>query len=486
MVWRIAHQEWRAAWRARTLPALGLVLWLLLLAAAIVGHDRAVTQATQRAAAQSLVDTQFREQPDRHPHRVSHYGVLVFRPEAPLAVLDRGLDAYAGSTIFLEAHRQNLPTFADAAHASGIRRFGELTMALILQLFVPLLVLCAAALAISQNRDDGTLPLTLCQGAAPSTIVAGKWLALTASTLAVVIPGVLVAWIASGGLPGAWTADAVQRVALLVATHTGFIGCVVALGLAISAWARTSQAALALAISLWLISWIIVPRLMPILADVAAPAPSRAAFEANVEREVRRVGDSHNPNDPNFAALRSRTLAEYGVSRVEDLPVNYNGIVMREGERLTTETYQRTLDILHDTWGSQARWLLGSGIVSPYVAIRSLSMTLSGTDAARARAFDTQAEAHRYRLIQALNDLHVDAVAYSRDRYQGESRENIPSRMRIARTHWKDLPTFSFEPPTLAASLAAAPGALLMYGWWLVAGVGALVAATTGIRRAPR
>ncbi|MGE3345511.1 MAG: ABC transporter permease [Vicinamibacterales bacterium] len=485
-VWRIARQEWRDALRTRTLPMLAGVVTLLLGAAAVVGHDRAVTQSTQRAAAQAMVAAQFRAQPDRHPHRVAHYGFLVFRPEAPLAVVDRGLDAYAGSTVFLEAHRQNLATFADASQTTGIRRFGELTIALVLQLFVPLIVLCSAAVALTRDRTDGTLPLALCQGATPMALTLGKWLAVTGTTLILVLPGLLVAWLASGGLPGKWDADQTARLVLLIATHGVFIAVVAALGLALSAWSRQSRTALAAAVGLWLAVWIIGPRVVPILAAASAPAPSRAAFEAEVEREVRRVGDSHNPADPNFNALRVRTLADYGVSRVEDLPVNYNGIVMREGERLTTETYRRMLGQLHARWSTQIGWLQLAGLVSPYVAVRTASMTLAGTDLVRLRAFDEQAEDYRYALIQALNDLHIHEVTYARDRYQGEGRENVPSRMRIERTHWSDLPQFTFTPPALRESLRGAPAALWLPLWWLAVAVGAVGLAARGIRRRPR
>jgi len=465
---------------------MAVVLTLLLGGAAAVGYDRAVTASAHRAAAQTLVTDQFREQPDRHPHRVAHYGFLVFRPEAPLAVFDRGVDAYAGSTIFLEAHRQNLPTFADAAHATGIRRLGELTMALVLQLFVPLIVLCAAAVAITRDREAGILPLALCQGASPGALVAGKWLALSGATLVVITPGLVVAWIASGGLAGDWTGDTLARVSVLAVAHVLFVAVVVAIGLAVSAWYAQSRAALAVAVGAWLLTFIVVPRVMPIVANVMDPAPTRAAFEATVEREVRRLGDSHNPNDPNFNALRARTLAEYGVTRVEDLPINYNGIVMREGERLTTETYRQTLGTLHDIWARQGRWLHAAGIVSPYVAIRGLSMTVSATDATRAAAFDAQAEDYRYRLTQALNALHTDEVAYARDRYQGEGRENIPSRMRIDRGHWGDLPQFSFAAPALKDSLRAELAPLWLGGWWLLLGLAAGRVAARGVARRPR
>ena len=42
--------------------------------------------------------------PDKHPHRMAHYGYVAFRSKYPLSFFDKGLDSYLGNVIFLEAH----------------------------------------------------------------------------------------------------------------------------------------------------------------------------------------------------------------------------------------------------------------------------------------------------------------------------------------------------------------------------------------------
>jgi ABC-2 type transport system permease protein len=79
---------------------------LLLVGAAIVGHQRAAADETQRHRYQEIVRAQWLDQPDRHPHRVAHYGFLVFRPRAPLSFFDTGVENYTGTSLFLEAHRR--------------------------------------------------------------------------------------------------------------------------------------------------------------------------------------------------------------------------------------------------------------------------------------------------------------------------------------------------------------------------------------------
>jgi ABC-2 type transport system permease protein len=71
--------------------------------------------------------------PDKHPHRMAHYGYVAFRENYPLSFFDFGMDSYLGNAVFLEAHRQNTVNFSEASFSSGLLRFGELSCALILQ-----------------------------------------------------------------------------------------------------------------------------------------------------------------------------------------------------------------------------------------------------------------------------------------------------------------------------------------------------------------
>src|SRR5256885_12437858 len=86
--WTIAREEWRLLLRDRV-AVLGMALWLLLsAAAAFTAWDQRSAAQAQRERHQSQVDSEFEAQPDRHPHRMVHYGHFVFRPLNPLAAFD--------------------------------------------------------------------------------------------------------------------------------------------------------------------------------------------------------------------------------------------------------------------------------------------------------------------------------------------------------------------------------------------------------------
>ena len=464
-VFTIPRQQLRDAWRTRSLVALSLVLAMLAIGAAVAGKARFQEDVRQRSRYQALVAEQWNDQPDRHPHRVSHYGFLVFRPRAPLGFFDSGTESFTGSTVFLEAHRQNTANFSDAAQADGTTQFGELTLALVLQLLAPLLILTTAGLSIVREREAGTLALVLVQGVSWGTALTGKLLGSVAAVALMIVPAIAGAVVVLAR-DYDWTNDAMARAALLGGAHALYLMMCAALGIALCAGHTTSRAALVTLLGTWVALWVVLPRALPGLASALYPVPARSSFEAAVERRVRELGDSHNPNDPKFAALRDRYLTQYGVSRIEELPLNYNGVVSYEAEKLTTEAYREHLATLTRVYERQARLVLLAGILSPYVAMRTVSMTLAGVDISHANHFERSAEDYRFAIVQRLNELHSQEVTYALDRYGGGAENAAPTRQRIDRAHFQAIPVFTYTSPDVVWALnRSAPGLAVLTGW---------------------
>ncbi|MGG7664152.1 hypothetical protein [Dyadobacter sp. BHUBP1] len=101
----IARQEWHSVFRSGTPLALFAVLLVVSLLAVFTGWQYVHNFNKQQHAAHQEVHDQWMNQPDRHPHRVAHYGYMVFREKSPLSFFDFGLDSYVGNSVFLEAHR---------------------------------------------------------------------------------------------------------------------------------------------------------------------------------------------------------------------------------------------------------------------------------------------------------------------------------------------------------------------------------------------
>lgn len=448
-----------------------LVLVVALGVVSVLGaRQHAASEAEQRARYRALVERQWAEQPDRHPHRVIHYGFLVFREEAPLAFFDPGVGAYAGTSLFLEGHRQNAASFGDARHATALLRFGRLTPAAVLGLLLPLFVVAAGFASVSGERERGTLRLLLAQGATPGQIMGGKVLGIGALAVTAALP----VGLASAAFVAVGDADqpSVTRLLALAAGHAAYLAGWVLLTVWISSRKASSRAALAQLVAIWVALCVAAPRLGASLATALHPIPSRAQFTAQVEEAQRGVGDSHNPDDPFFRALRDEYLARYEVATVEELPINWGGVVSREGEEVTSRVYEehhQELLAAHRRQDGVISWL---GLLSPYLAARNLSMAAAGTGAESVEAFRAQAEAHRYDIIQRLNDLHVHEIRYENDRAQ-----------RIARQEWTRFPVFQPNLPSLRQALTDRPQSLAALGLWIVL---PLVGLGLGRRRLPR
>lgn len=197
---RIARDEWRCLLRDRAAVASLLLLVVLTLVAVLNAREHQRSVAAERAHYQAEANQAFEAQPDRHPHRMVHFGHFLFRPLNPLAAFDPGIDSYTGNTMFLEGHRQNSANFGDVRQHSLLLRFGQLTPAFVLQVLTPLLLVFFGHAGVARERESGTLRVLLAQGVRSRELVLGKWLALAGFAGLALAPALLgLAWLAASG-----------------------------------------------------------------------------------------------------------------------------------------------------------------------------------------------------------------------------------------------------------------------------------------------
>lgn len=456
--WNVAVAEWRLMWRDRV-ALLGLLLLLLLASvAALTAWQQRAGAAEQRARHQQQMHDEFKAQPDRHPHRMVHYGHFVFRPLNPLAAFDAGTDAYTGHTLFLEGHRQNSANFSEVRQSSLLLRFGQLTPAFVLQVLAPLLLVFIGHGTLAREREAGTLRVLLAQGLAPAQLVWGKAWALAGVALLMATPALA----ALGAL--AWFSPAPAVLAWgLAAVYLAWLGLWALAVVAVSALCRRGRDALLLLLAAWAVSVVVLPRLAAELASAGQPLPTRMETDLTIQRELAALGNSHNAGDARFAAFRQAVLARYGVQRVEDLPVNYKGLVAMEGERQTSELFVRHARTGFERQHAQLAAVGDWSFLSPVLALRRSSMALAGTDLQAYQRFMEQAESHRYTMVQALNRLQAEKLTLQTDR---SSRDD-----RISREHWSGIADFEHQPEPVASLLRrAAPAAGVLLAWWVALG----------------
>lgn len=448
---RIAREEWRSMLRDKVATFGLILLTLLTLAAALSAWEHQRLANLQRHQYQSQADQAFASQPDRHPHRVVHYGHFVFRPLNALASFDPGIDAYTGNTLFLEGHRQNGANFGDVRQSSLLLRFGQLSPAFALQVLAPLLLIFVGHGAVVREREAGTLRVLLAQGVRGRQIFLGKLLALLGFAGLVLLPGALsLAWLgASGQAAGV-------LVLLLLAAYAVWLLIWTLAVIIVSAWQRQVRDALLLLLAAWVVLVILLPRIAPAMANAAIALPSKFESDIVVEHAYRALGDAHNPDDPHFRQFRQSVLDQYGVATVEQLPVNYKGLVGKEGERLSSELFERHR-LANDALQQRQNALVDAvAWLAPTLALRRLSMGAAGTDLHAFSDFLGQGERYRYALVQRLNQLEVDELHYGED-------------ARLSRQHWQDVAPFQYRPAQAGASVRAALPALVVLLAWLAA-----------------
>lgn len=464
MLIRIARHEWHVIIRERRLwwLAAGLLALTALSGAGGITRQRAVV--ADRADAVTLDRTAWLSQPARNAHAASHYGGFAIKDVSPLALLDPGVEPYTGSVVRIEAHRQGEALFSPAREAGGILRFGLLTPSMVLQTLMPLLVIFAGFALVCDEREHGTLALVCAQGISVRRLVLGKFVALLALSWGMAAP-VLVMSVALLGLAGTpLLMDDVLRLIVWVVLHLLYLAAVAACTVAVSARAPSGRAALTVLLAGWTVCVLLLPKGAANIGAGWHPLPSRAAFDERVARDIAEGIDGHTPDLARRRVIEQEALRRYGVSRVEDLPVNLDGLIHEASEAYSTDVYVRHFSALQQTIAQQNRL---SGLVSavnPFVAIRALSMAVVGTDYTHHVAFHLAAEAYRRRMVTAMNAW----LTYETRTGDWESPADV--------SLWASVPQFAYERPSLRqavqARVVAAGGLVLCLvaaGTWLIA-----------------
>jgi ABC-2 type transport system permease protein len=237
----------------------------------------------------------------------------------------------------------------------------------------------------------------------------------------------------------------------------------------VSARVGRSRDALLALLGTWALSAILLPRVAPDVARAAVPLRDRLQTDVAIARDLRRMGDSHDPDDPHFAAFKRAVLTRYGVTRVDDLPVNYKGLLAVEGERLTAQLFDRYAGESHAAQARQHAIVAAIGVLSPTIAVRDLSMAAAGTDFEGHRRFLDQAERYRYDLVQRLNQLQAEGVRYADDVAVDAGADR---RKRVGAGHWGRMPDFAWQAPDAGALAARAlPGLAIVLAWLAAAGL---------------
>ncbi|MCI5048473.1 MAG: DUF3526 domain-containing protein [Aquisalinus sp.] len=457
----IASDEWRYWSRSKLGAAAAILAFILICVSVFATTNQVAAEKETREALQLKAEEIFRSQPDRHPHRMVHYGHYVFRTPAPLAKLDPGVDPYTGTAIFLEGHRQNSATFSASYDGAQAGPFARLTPALAYQLLVPLILIIVGFGAVSREREAETDRQLVTSGVTPVEIWGGKTIALAALAALLLIP-MLFGVALSGGAPAVSAAFLGSYIIYLLIWILMISGA--------SAWCKRPSTALLVLLSAWIALSVLAPRMVASAANIAIPSASQIEADMDVLVALREVGDGHNANDPAFARLRANLLEQYDVETVEELPINFRGMVAKTSEEQLTAILNEYAEKRMTQQVAQTDFVRALSFFSPFIALQSASMTAAGTDIRTHHRFLREAEAARYEFVQGLNDAHVEKLSYADDLNRNTSKEAW-RKARVSSENWRVLQDFRFSPDTASERISRMGLTVgVLFGWALVMG----------------
>jgi len=444
-----------------------LALYGLFVVALLSGYRYYTYTHTARQAAQEASYRQWLGQDKKNPHSAAHYAFYAFKPVPLLAVLDKGLDDYLGTNVYLEAHKQDDVTDRAAQDAADLSRYGSLTVGFVWQYLLPLAIILLTFNLVSQERESGTLRLLLTTDTPPTTLVLGKGLAVGKVVLGWFFGPMLVLSLGALLLAGGVEETLRQLPALLVLAvgYTLFFALVIALSLAVSGRVRSSGLALVVLLGGWAFGAFLVPRLSGSVASSLYPTPSAFAFTEEITEASENGMPGVDAEKKFRSKLEAQTLRQYHVDSLSQLPVSYAGISLQASENRTYLIFDRFYGELAGTLQQQNQVRRGFNLLSPLLAMRNLSRALAGTDYDKHLDFTQQAERKRRALQKQMND-NIKAHAAPEGTY--EAADEL----------WRSVAPFRYQPLGVGTVLSRQWLSLLALLLWAGGAVALFVVST--------
>ncbi|GEP97651.1 DUF3526 domain-containing protein [Chitinophaga cymbidii] len=454
----LASQELKRLWRDSTFQVLAVFLLLLSGYAIFSSTEQYGHAYTEHHALTDTARYMLQHQKPTSAHMAGHYGHIVFKPATFLQAIDPGVNAYTGTTVRLEAHRQNEAVFIPASGQSSLIRFGEFSFAMLLQVIFPLLILFTCYRSIIADRQNGTLRLLLCQGVSMRQLITAR----AAAYIAVYWTFLLLAALVYGLVfyMGQHEAGAgvLPRVFLLVFLYGLYYALLIALTVYLSARANSPSGLLVGLLAAWFIFTVIIPKTAANIGAQRTPLPTRVAFDQSIADDRKGGINGHDTRNERSQRFTDSVLRAHGVDSASQLPVKLGGLLMQADEDFNNYVYDKAITRISSIISAQNRVGAVSGFADPFMAVKNLSMAIAGTDMHHHYDFTKDVEDYRRVLIRDLNKLDAARVSEFKD-----------SKGKLTQEYWDQVKDYRYESPALGWSLANYITEIIALFTWIVA-----------------
>ena len=167
--------------------------------------------------------------------------------------------------------------------------------------------------------------------------------------------------------------------------------------------------------------------------------------------------NGHDPADKANEELKVRTLKEYGVDSLSQLPVNFAAILLQAGENKDWKIFDKHYGSLFQTFRTQDRLMDALDVLSPILTMRNISRALAGTDLDKHLDFTNQAEQSRRSMQKTINDhFREHGVGDNPEAYDFKADQEL----------WNEIPSFRYTLPAVGQMLRnQAMNILILLAW---------------------
>ncbi|MFN6945146.1 MAG: DUF3526 domain-containing protein [Cytophagaceae bacterium] len=435
----IALKELKTAKRnGLTLILCGMILALVFVAVAggYINY-KLQEQVVKKASAEKR--EQWLQQHDKHPHIAAHFGTFIFKPKSPLSFIDSGIDAYTGSAVYLEAHHQHEFMFRPAQHQNLMVRFGEMSVAMVMQVLLPLLIIFSGFACFTRERENNTLRMLLAQGISPVSVAMGKVLAILSVPLLLMLPSIIALTLYIPSAQGMWASgDLLLRVVMLLFVYILYFFIITCVTVLVSSYFKHSRSSLLLMLSIWILCTVILPKAAAGVGENLYPLPSNAEFKEKLQMTVSQGLDGKSTKAERIDSLKKEYLSKYNASELAEIHLNFGAIIMQSEENYGNNVHDFHYAKLIEQMEQQNNINTWSSILNPFISIRDLSMTMAGSCFYTNLHFQKQAEDYRRYLVETMN---MDMAHNSKlgEFYEYKASKNL----------WASIDDFSYTMPSI-------------------------------------
>lgn len=400
-IYTVARKEIVSSFRDRIFVTLLFILCALLITAAFAGFKNYSQIEKTQLNANAFFRHELEEQ-QHNPHAAAHFGTYLFKPFSLLVLYDPGLVAFTGNTYQVEAHKQHEINYAAIQDRDASMRFGQLSIALILQLFFPLLIIFIGFSTITAEREQQTLKLILIQGINKKELVWGKFSGIYGLVLLAILP-VFVLMLLNLLIAGGST-NLFSRLLMFMIVYLLYFSVITGIVVCLSAWSGSSKSALLKTLGIWVLFCVLLPRIGAAVADHAYKLPTRYDFNRSMQRGFSKGINKDGNYIQRAENFDQELIKRYHLDSIQQLnPSKRNGLQLQYGEDYNLMLFKKYSAPVTDHINAQQRLQDMFGILDPVISIKQLSMSFAGTDFLHHLDFFEQAQQYRNEFMATLN-----------------------------------------------------------------------------------